>query len=260
MRRLTPGSHPAARSRRLSFSSRRAISALTSSICSSHHARSAAADSRSAGDAPPPVLPRPGQLGFLDPQRPRAKSASAAGATFPSSNPCSISSALTPVMLLATRASLNVRALQRLLQFVLHLHDPFHIPVPMPHQFAQFRVGGGPARNSGAAVRAAAGRQPFGITHVGLPAGHSLEMLRVDQQQRERFFQQIPHGLPVSPRWIPSPRASLGGFEANPQAQQLGGERAERFLVLFAPLRPKPSATPSPRHCPDAHPDQAQHA
>jgi hypothetical protein len=70
-------------------------------------------------------------------------------------------------------------------------------------------------------------RQPFAVPHVRLAAGHRLDMLGIDQQQRERPFQHVVERLPVHARALHGHVRTLPGRQPVREVQQLGGHGPE---------------------------------
>jgi hypothetical protein len=76
-------------------------------------------------------------------------------------------------------------------------------------------------------------REPLGVLGVRFAARHRLDMLGVDQHERELLFQHIPNRLPIHPGRFHRHHLTVVGNKPVAQAVQIsqcGTERAHLFV------------------------------
>jgi hypothetical protein len=79
-------------------------------------------------------------------------------------------------------------------------------------------------------------REPLRVLHVRLATRHRLDVLGIDQHERELLFQHIPNRLPVDPRRLHGHHLTVVGNKPVTQAVQIAQRRAERAHLFVHPL------------------------
>ena len=75
--------------------------------------------------------------------------------------------------------------------------------------------------------------EPLAVLDVGLAPWHRLDVLRVDQQQLDLAFQQVPDRLPIHPGALHRQMGALDLGQPVPEPQDLVGRRSEGLDLLL---------------------------
>jgi hypothetical protein len=149
---------------------------------------------------------------------PRARSARTSGSVVPPTSASSIARPETPSTSEATQPSSGPGILQHLVQPLGLAGALIDQCLAVAGQLPQLpdRAGRHEARADQTMPDQLG--DPGRVGHIGLAAGHVLEVLGVQQPALDVVFQQVLDRLPAAPRSTPSPPPGPGGWPASPPA------------------------------------------